>query len=118
MNGDEEGDPDEGGGNRVISWGCGEFGQHCHGCKEDVAFSIGLLKENLSGQVKFVACGASHTILVNGKYQSWELSLLCQKGERERDREYLTLLSFSKTYFCIIYIYKLDDRHFKILFKL
>lgn len=87
MNGDEEGDPDEGGGNRVISWGCGEFGQHCHGCKEDVAFSIGLLKENLPGQVKFVACGASHTILVNGKCQSWELSLLCQKGERERGRD-------------------------------
>lgn len=101
MNGEEEGDPDEGGGHRVISWGCGEFGQHCHGCKEDVAFSIGLLKEILPGQVKFVACGASHTILVNGKCPSWELSLLCW----EREREHWILMSFEHWWVLVKHIF-------------
>ncbi|XP_078313714.1 uncharacterized protein LOC111129310 isoform X6 [Crassostrea virginica] len=73
MNGDEDGDPDEGRGGELISWGCGEFGQHCHGTKEDVPYSSGLLKDNLSGCVKFVACGASHTIVVtdSNEIYSW-----------------------------------------------
>ncbi|XP_061172978.1 uncharacterized protein LOC133182235 isoform X2 [Saccostrea echinata] len=73
MNADEDGDPDEGGGHHIISWGCGEFGQHCHGYKEDVAFSNGLLKGFPTRQTKFIACGASHTILVtdNNEIYSW-----------------------------------------------
>lgn len=65
MNGDEEGDPDEG--RDLISWGCGEFGQHSHGHKEDVAFCDGLVKKFPTVPTKLIACGASHTILVTSK---------------------------------------------------
>ena len=120
MNGDEDGDPDEGRGGELISWGCGEFGQHCHGTKEDVPYSSGLLKDNLSSCVKFVACGASHTIVVTGRHQ--ELSLLCpfelrereRERERERDREIAKHIFFcnyqyklynSQTHFCYMHRY-------------
>ena len=99
MNGDEDGDPDEGRGGGMISWGCGEFGQHCHGTKEDVPYSGGLLKDNLSGCVKFVACGASHTIVVTGRHQ--ELSFLCPlEREREREREREIPPKVKHIYFC------------------
>ncbi|XP_048734330.2 uncharacterized protein LOC125650251 isoform X3 [Ostrea edulis] len=71
MNGDEEGDPDEG--RDLISWGCGEFGQHSHGHKEDVAFCDGLVKKFPTVPTKLIACGASHTILVtnDNEIYSW-----------------------------------------------
>ncbi|KAK3097505.1 hypothetical protein FSP39_010255 [Pinctada imbricata] len=59
---DEEESQDD---NQLLSWGCGEFGQHCHRHKTDVPIHDGLLKEfGGKDRVKFVACGASHSVVV------------------------------------------------------
>lgn len=54
----------------LLSWGCGEFGQHGHGYKKEIAFLDGAL-EMFCGprehQAKYVACGASHTAIVTSK---------------------------------------------------
>ena len=71
MNGVLEDSDEDSEESNFISWGCGEFGQHGHGRKEDVAMDDGLMeqfchKEN--SQVKMAACGASHVIIVTSKY--------------------------------------------------
>lgn len=56
----------------LLCWGCGEFGQHCHGHSGDVGFSDAMVDprslEGSSGGVSAVACGSSHTVLVTGQY--------------------------------------------------
>ncbi|XP_076102267.1 uncharacterized protein LOC143071676 isoform X3 [Mytilus galloprovincialis] len=54
----------------LISWGCGEFGQHGHGIQEDVPIDDGLIDNFINNsQVKMVACGASHVIVVTNDNQ-------------------------------------------------
>ncbi|XP_025077911.1 ultraviolet-B receptor UVR8-like [Pomacea canaliculata] len=57
----------------LLCWGCGEFGQHCHGHSGDVGFSDAMVDpcslEGSSGGVSAVACGSSHTVLVTGSGQ-------------------------------------------------
>ncbi|XP_046574453.1 uncharacterized protein LOC124282489 [Haliotis rubra] len=52
----------------LLCWGCGEFGQHCHGKQNDVGFDqspVSTFKgDNPKCQVKYVGCGASHTVIV------------------------------------------------------
>ncbi|KAK3601176.1 hypothetical protein CHS0354_004375 [Potamilus streckersoni] len=52
---------------RFICWGCGEFGQHCHGQTKDVSFADGLVSKfskQYNMRIKLVGCGASHTVAV------------------------------------------------------
>ncbi|PVD19435.1 hypothetical protein C0Q70_19924 [Pomacea canaliculata] len=55
----------------LLCWGCGEFGQHCHGHSGDVGFSDAMVDpcslEGSSGGVSAVACGSSHTVLLHCK---------------------------------------------------
>ena len=69
---DEDGGPDA---NRLISWGCGAFGQHCHAHTEDVSIQDGLL-DSFTERAKFVACGASHTIVVSSRWYFVSVPLL------------------------------------------
>ncbi|XP_077989209.1 uncharacterized protein LOC144443553 isoform X2 [Glandiceps talaboti] len=67
----------------LISWGCGEFGQHGHGgvgTDGNIGFDQGLLNwKTLSGTespescIKLIACGASHTVIVtyDNEIYSW-----------------------------------------------
>ncbi|XP_067664696.1 uncharacterized protein [Haliotis asinina] len=52
----------------LLCWGCGEFGQHCHGKQKDVGFEqspVSTFKgDNPKYQVKYIGCGASHTVIV------------------------------------------------------
>ena len=53
-----------------VSWGCGEFGQHCHKVNGDVSFEDGIIdqfSQSRSSRIKLMACGASHTIVVTSK---------------------------------------------------
>ena len=56
---------------QFLCWGCGEFGQHCHGDVGDVSCRDGFVERFSSSDrlrnVKAVACGSSHTIVVIGK---------------------------------------------------
>lgn len=59
----------------LISWGCGEFGQHGHGIQEDIPIDDGLIDNFINNsQVKMVACGASHVIVVTSKYHMINVS--------------------------------------------
>ena len=61
--------PDQG---SFFSWGCGEFGQHCHKRSGDVLFMEGFVKKfsgSHGNKIKHMACGASHTIVVTSKYR-------------------------------------------------
>ncbi|CAC5359671.1 unnamed protein product [Mytilus coruscus] len=54
----------------LISWGCGEFGQHGHGIQEDIPIDDGLIDNFINNnQVKMTACGASHVIVVTNDNQ-------------------------------------------------
>ncbi|KAL3865613.1 hypothetical protein ACJMK2_042985, partial [Sinanodonta woodiana] len=55
---------------RFMCWGCGEFGQHCHGQTKEVSFADGLVSkfsQQYNMRIKLVGCGASHTIAVTSK---------------------------------------------------
>ena len=54
-----------------VCWGCGEFGQHCHGSKQEVTFQDGCVEKfcgQQAGRVKHVGCGSSHTVVVTSKF--------------------------------------------------
>ncbi|KAL8565231.1 hypothetical protein ACOMHN_001129 [Nucella lapillus] len=61
----------------LLCWGCGEFGQHCQGHKDDVNFRESEVKHFGSatalGAVSHVSCGASHTVAVteSGEIYAW-----------------------------------------------
>ena len=62
-----------------VCWGCGEFGQHCHGSKQEVTFQDGCVEkfcEQQAGRVKHVGCGSSHTVVVTSKHVTF-LFLRC-----------------------------------------
>ncbi|XP_060563463.1 X-linked retinitis pigmentosa GTPase regulator-like isoform X2 [Ruditapes philippinarum] len=51
----------------MLCWGSGEFGQHGHGYKKEVAFLDGAVERFCAArdhQVKHVGCGSSHTAVV------------------------------------------------------
>ena len=54
----------------LLCWGCGEFGQHGHGYKKEVAFLDGAVEQFCKGDnlIKYVSCGASHTAVVTSKF--------------------------------------------------
>ena len=58
-------------GSSVLSWGCAEYA----GSAADVAPSHTLPPTQLSGSVKAVACGSTHTVAITGR------SLLCVWGD-------------------------------------
>ena len=49
-------------------WGCGQFGQHGHGNKTNVAKERGQLEVFNGDKVKLVGCGASHTMILTGLF--------------------------------------------------
>ena len=54
----------------LLSWGCGEFGQHGHGHLEDVNPIKGHVEnfyKYCSGDgIKGISCGGSHTVVITG----------------------------------------------------
>ncbi|XP_046350491.2 uncharacterized protein LOC124131328 isoform X1 [Haliotis rufescens] len=52
----------------MLCWGCGEFGQHCHGEQNDVSFDrspvFTFKGDNPKCRVKYVGCGASHNVII------------------------------------------------------
>ncbi|XP_054755639.2 uncharacterized protein LOC129261609 [Lytechinus pictus] len=57
---------------QLLSWGCGEFGQHGHGGSgENVSSEDALVDHvdsaNRSHRIKHISCGASHTAVVTDK---------------------------------------------------
>ena len=56
----------------LLSWGCGEFGQHGHGHHHDVSIADSEMKffRERKMKVRHIACGASHSIAVTGERQS------------------------------------------------
>lgn len=64
-------DPDQDRG-RLLSWGCGEFGQHGHGGSGENVSSEGALVDHgdpmaRSHRIKHISCGSSHTAVVTGR---------------------------------------------------
>ncbi|XP_030832752.1 ultraviolet-B receptor UVR8 isoform X2 [Strongylocentrotus purpuratus] len=56
----------------LLSWGCGEFGQHGHGGSGENVSSEGALVDHgdslvRSHRVKHISCGSSHTAVVTGQ---------------------------------------------------
>lgn len=66
----------------LLCWGCGEFGQHCHGEQNDVSFDrspvFTFKGDNPKCRVKYVGCGASHNVIITGKleYQSVKATIM------------------------------------------
>ena len=80
---------------RLLSWGCGEFGQHGHGHTEDVLPGQAYLENfyqcfGMDVRIKAISCGGSHTVIVTGEIE--KLTICTMQG-----------LTFISTYVRIIF---------------
>ncbi|XP_070212798.1 uncharacterized protein [Littorina saxatilis] len=61
----------------LLSWGCGEFGQHCQGHSNDASFRESKVQQFSSGAslgvISHISCGASHTVAIteSGEVYVW-----------------------------------------------
>ena len=77
---------------RLLSWGCGEFGQHGHGHTEDVLPGQAYLENfyrccGMDVRIKAISCGGSHTVIITGEIKKQKCVVLVSSVSKVLDHE-------------------------------